>query len=385
MMTIYNEPNYATAQEKAYDTIFKSNISVLPVSIKKIIKMYPNLHLQKFSNFAKKNNLTINETIELLDSEDGCLWMRDDSTYIILYNDTIENKGRVRFTLAHELGHYILKHNEKSGKTKLSRYSLAEKEYDTFEKEANYFAKRLLAPIPLVDTYLSEWKKIDKSDIEDIFSTSHTVAMYVIKGLQKRYQVFSIVRETHKLVKNFKFFLYKDLQTITCVKCGTAIYKENSYCHICGNILLEEKNNSNFYKNRERRLNSMIYSDIDTNDLGYATTCPRCSNDGIWENQDCCQICGIHLQNKCIGETRNNETDDWGNTYNTLNLNGCQSTLRGDARFCPYCGGNTSYNYQKVLTSWEDELKDTTDKSNKVISMQNQSPSISIAEADMPF
>lgn len=134
MMT-YNQilkPDYAHAQAAAYDLVQNSNQAKLPISIKKLIRSLPNLHLQKYSVFAKKNKISVEEVYHFTNSEEGCLWMRSDGTYLVLYNDTIDNSGRVRFTLAHELGHYVLKHNERSGKTILSRYSLSDDEYDLF-------------------------------------------------------------------------------------------------------------------------------------------------------------------------------------------------------------------------------------------------------------
>nr|WP_325301954.1 ImmA/IrrE family metallo-endopeptidase [uncultured Dysosmobacter sp.] len=54
---------------------------------------------------------------------------------IILYNETVP-LGCIRFTIAHEIGHFILKHRD---------------EHDpSAEKEANCFARNLLCPIPVV-------------------------------------------------------------------------------------------------------------------------------------------------------------------------------------------------------------------------------------------
>lgn len=97
-------PDYAFAQYKAYEVIEASNQTKLPLSIKKIIQSYPNLHLQKYTVFANKRHINLEEVFEITNSEEGCLWMRNDGTYIILYNDTLDNPGRIRFTLAHELG-----------------------------------------------------------------------------------------------------------------------------------------------------------------------------------------------------------------------------------------------------------------------------------------
>lgn len=77
-------PNFAKAQNCAYDTITDSNQKKLPLSIKRIISRFPNLYLQKYTVFAKKRGLSMEETFHVLDSEEGCLWRRSDNTYVIL-------------------------------------------------------------------------------------------------------------------------------------------------------------------------------------------------------------------------------------------------------------------------------------------------------------
>lgn len=357
MMKICNIPNYSMAQKLAYDTISDSEINALPISIKKLIKTYPNLYLQKYSVFARENNLNMEETIEILDSEDGCLWRRDTNDYIILYNDLINNKGRIRFTLAHELGHYILKHNEKTNKTILNRYSLTVEEYDNFEKEANYFAKRLLAPIPLVDRYLNEWNKIYENDVEDIFSTSYTVALYVINGLNKRYQYANIIKESHVLEENFENFLYKDLQTVICNKCSASIDKKYSYCGICGSPTMKETKKLDFYLNRERRLNSMNYKKIALNKEGIASQCPICKNDDLNPDKEICDICGTYIKNKCSG-IYPDDVQNYNGPPPPNFLEGCNNILKGNSRFCSDCGCMSTFYIYEVLKPWKNELDD---------------------------
>ena len=60
--------------------------------------------------------------------------------YKILYNDSLEI-GTIRFTLLHELGHYLMGH--KSG-DQLSDYQIKEN-----ENLANCFARNMIAPIEL--------------------------------------------------------------------------------------------------------------------------------------------------------------------------------------------------------------------------------------------
>jgi hypothetical protein len=59
------------------------------------------------------------------------LTLRQGSRTLILYNDAIENRRRMNFTLAHELGHVYLNHTEETPHT---------------QEEADRFAAALLMP-----------------------------------------------------------------------------------------------------------------------------------------------------------------------------------------------------------------------------------------------
>ncbi len=356
--SITNSPDYAYAQSIAYDTVLTCNQKNLPISVKKIIRDIPNLHIQKYTSFAKKNDLTLDEVYEELDSEEGCLWMRKDGQFIIFYNDTVSNIGRSRFTIAHELGHYLLKHNELTKKTNLSRYSLSESEYDIFEKEANYFAKRLLAPIPLVDTYLVNWETITAECIEFAFDTSYTVALHIINDIDKRYRNSNIVREHHPMVNNFIDFINRDSQTKLCLTCKTLQPTKEKFCKICsGKNFLESayKTYTSFYL---ERTNEMKYSGFKLNEFYRATTCPKCGNEQLTETQNACQVCGTNIMNRCLGEMPEYPMTPSETIQSSGGCGQGQYGLSGDARFCPFCGGITSFYYQRLLKSWEDEKEE---------------------------
>ena len=143
--------NYRKLKNEAYSFLNRYTNGKLPIDLLYIISQLDNLHLMKYTKLAKENDMDLMQVCQLLNSEDGALWYKSDSqTYILLYNDTIDNKERIRFTIAHELGHYALRHNETTDKTILSRYNLSESEYKTFETEANFFAKHLLVPFPVL-------------------------------------------------------------------------------------------------------------------------------------------------------------------------------------------------------------------------------------------
>lgn len=64
---------------------------------------------------------------------------RDGKYGIICYNDD-QDPGTIRFALAHELGHYVLKHTEEEA----SRIT---------DQEANCFARNFLSPVPVTEQF----------------------------------------------------------------------------------------------------------------------------------------------------------------------------------------------------------------------------------------
>jgi Zn-dependent peptidase ImmA (M78 family) len=101
----------------------------MPISLTKIINDNGIILLKN----SKENVLDSNETgTSILEGDD----------WLIIYDDTIEDKGSRRFTIAHELGHIFLGHPLRVG----GHAQTSEGKPSPIEKEANQFAARLLCP-----------------------------------------------------------------------------------------------------------------------------------------------------------------------------------------------------------------------------------------------
>lgn len=80
---------------------------------------------------------------------EGCLFPNDTrSKWMLLYNNTLSSQGRVRFTQAHELGHYILHRHRHEYFECSSRDMLnwSDDEKNT-EAQADLFASYILMPL----------------------------------------------------------------------------------------------------------------------------------------------------------------------------------------------------------------------------------------------
>lgn len=118
-------------------------------------------------------------------------------------------------------------------------------------------------------------------------------------------------------------FIYKR----KCKHCNASlIQRYGKYCPICG-----QKNTLEWGDG-----NNMKYPLLDTYQNGKLKECPNCHNEETNIEGDYCQICGKYIINKCS------------------NIN-CQNNeiLPSNARYCPICGGNSTFFDAKFLKAWD--------------------------------
>jgi len=111
--------------------------------------------------------------------EGGLFSVDDGKGWVLLYNDQLKSEGRIRFTQAHELGHYLL-HRRLS-----SSFSCTDKDMVEWgpggkhlESEADEFASTLLMPINHFRALVND-SKIDFEMLgrcADLFGVSLTAA-----------------------------------------------------------------------------------------------------------------------------------------------------------------------------------------------------------------
>jgi Zn-dependent peptidase ImmA (M78 family) len=134
------------------------------------------------------------DPIALIDSRDfdrkfegGLFKLPNGDGWAIFYNSSIKSRGRKNFTLAHELGHYLL-HRAKTGDNMLcSRADMWkwDSEYGLMEAEANEFASYLLMPLDDFRAQTGSFKRPSITDfdaIKDRYAVSLTAA--ILKWLE---------------------------------------------------------------------------------------------------------------------------------------------------------------------------------------------------------
>lgn len=111
----------------------------------------------------------------------GFLYRNQKSRRAVIGVNSSHPKSRQRFTIAHELGHFLLHdadgvHVDQTFQVKL-RSKKSSEGTDREEKEANYFAAELLMPRRFLEADLAEIDSVDLIDGD------------VLKELADRYQV----------------------------------------------------------------------------------------------------------------------------------------------------------------------------------------------------
>ena len=148
---------YEDIKEIVCKIIEKNNIKRIPIDVFELARKL-GMRVVKYSLLTEKEMSLLEEYGISRDSDGFYALAKKHGKNIpyIYYNDK-KDAGRIRFTILHEIGHFVLDHLQQS---------------DLAEAEANFFAKYLIAPPVLVDKI----KPCDYMDIACVFKVSISCA-----------------------------------------------------------------------------------------------------------------------------------------------------------------------------------------------------------------
>lgn len=243
---------------------------------------------------------------------------RHSKVFLTVYVKNKKYPNQDYYTIAHELGHIILGHFIEFENTALERGGLTKNEYAILEREAEIFAAELLMPMPI----LKRFKINSSAHIITLCNVSKTAAEIRLQEFKQIRKINSLIKplylKTNDLFNNFINKKY-------CTNCNYGfILKKSKFCPICGTKKLLWGDGK------------MLYKGIDINEKGKAIKCPICGNEEI--SDGCyCHICGAHISNLCSNPN-------------------CDSTgpLLGTSRFCHFCGEESTFYQNQLLSNWED-------------------------------
>lgn len=255
-----------------------------------------------------------------------CYYDAETGIYIIVYNEK-KSKRRIRFSLAHELGHILLGHLDDE-RTEVDRGGLDDITYYTMEGAANTFAGNFLAPPILIHERIVGGR-FDIADIAAFFNLSNEA----VRDYRKRDYQYWLNMPRQKCELRILERCRSKMFPHFCYNCSNISYgKGFVFCPVCGLQSLSNYESENFA--------TMKYPGIETDESKRALECPVCHNTDLIDDGTFCMICGSSIVNTCGEEFPPNRTKL------------CGTLLPGNARFCPFCGSKSTFFTRGILPDW---------------------------------
>ncbi len=158
-MMEFRKADYKKASEFASELLITTNvISSFPFEIRKFVKEHFDITLCSFKKAKLKN-----VKVENFGSK-SAVWQEIDGMNIIFYNQD-EIIERIRFSIAHELGHYVMNH--------ITNLDQDDELYQIQEHEANTFAAQLLMPYQLLDLCVYNGIDVSVDFIRKLYGASN--------------------------------------------------------------------------------------------------------------------------------------------------------------------------------------------------------------------
>lgn len=344
--------NYVRPIQLSLQVLREAGIRSFPVSLMQILRHY-GIRLMSYEDFYAVNDCDIKTCITQF-GPDGAT-IESGGMYLIVYNKNATPKDRIRFTLAHELGHIFLKHHAELGLAFLRRLQVEKNLYAVMEDEANCFARNLLCPAPAVFALLRRngfyateyddtqnrtiWRKTGNALIPPHLTQNLTDSFLVRQsfmvteaaaktriGFLKQDQRCTPVNTAAEILDSIRF----NAQW-RCRKCGAPWQPGSEYCYHCGSrnrfsLLTAE--------NPPVQPVQLHYRG------GHYAFCPVCGNPDIPDGSVFCPICGNAVSNPCIpGRVRNRTVTH----LLELAAKGTSHSNPPGARYCLTCGAPTLY------------------------------------------
>lgn len=207
--------NYYDIRRSVLEVFIECNIHSFPIDCIKILKHY-GYAVYTYQELGEKNPALYEMCLAY--SEDA---FRDGANQIIAYNHR-KAPWRIQFSLAHELGHHILKHIGTSSQA---------------ESEANYFAGQLLAPSMAIHYARCE----NANQVSHAFGISTEAAQIAfLSYLNWRDGIYMNQRKMSALDSRMYWHFYNESMKCfvwsirTCEFCGKKLYNSRySHCNFC--------------------------------------------------------------------------------------------------------------------------------------------------------
>lgn len=362
---IPNKPRFQLVTKRAYELLAALNISEFPIDPRKIIAHFPNWFLIGWLQLRDDSGQDDPLYIHRDRAEAKTVIQRGSSEYLIVFDERVDNTQRIRWTLAHEIGHIIMGHLVEFESTALNRRGLTEKEHGVLEVEAHWFAAELLAPKTIIRRFNFDDSPQGISLICDI---SKEAAEKRLKDIAR--MDFGYFLTENRILRNFynhlsqggfyqvihntasKFCpssIYADLckECRICKKCGAFVSDGKcKFCPICGFPVPDIRKYDPYNPDVGSiavfdildpkfaiYMKGKQYYEIPLDKEDHARFCPACKNFELTALDIVCNKCGTATENLCLKEMK---------------------ALPSECRYCPDCGNETTF--KKVYDNLPERL-----------------------------
>jgi hypothetical protein len=196
-------PRYPFARQRAYRLLCELEIDRLPIDPWQIARSLPNVHVCKWTELRDNCHDSDPLFIDAEGADAKTHHQRGSSDYLVVYDDRVDNYQRVRWTMAHELGHIVLGHLVSFDATALSRGSLTEKDYKVLEREADCFAANILAPMTIINRIPSIKTRSDFMEVCDLSGMAADNCMEELRLLKSGKKLPFPIKEEDVLFRLF--------------------------------------------------------------------------------------------------------------------------------------------------------------------------------------
>lgn len=160
-------PDFQKAQNTATALLLTQNVSRFHINVCELT-LSKHIHITSMQDFCKTTGFLMSD---FPTSHCEAFTLKQGDENIILYDDSVSNKARKNWSIAHELGHVLLNHKDDDGISEI---------------EANFFAAQLIAPEIVLLALHKRWGKLSYTDLPLLFNISHQAAKKRIQTLSRR-------------------------------------------------------------------------------------------------------------------------------------------------------------------------------------------------------
>lgn len=298
---IPRSPRYDICRAAARQVMHQGGVNWLPVDPRPLFRAIGGLLLTE-AQVSRLTGLADPLLMQLAGADARTVQRRDTDMPITIFREDKLN-ARIRWSLAHELGHIALGHLTKYEFTRLGAPTVGQA--SALEREADAFACELLAPPGLLRAMGVKWAE----DVALVCDLSQEAAGYRERDLATGVVMAAAKAMEQWYQEHFAEFLVP-----------VAVCARPDDIGPLHRMAIHRSEVSHVWQRPEQ-----VRADAN----GRFVECPRCGFSGFSKDASYCRVCGTHLHNVCTnGPMLPAEST-------------CARLNPPDAMYCEWCGHET--------------------------------------------